>query len=111
MLLAAVFLANVPESLGSAASMRHEGRSHRYIVVAWTVVAVVCVLATLAGYALLEGLSANLISAVLALAAGGILALLADTMMPEAFEHGGPWVALATAVGFACAFVLSDLTR
>ena len=110
-LLAAVFLANVPESLGSAASMRHEGRSHGYIVAAWGVVAVVCVLATLAGYVLLEGLSANLISAVLALAAGGILALLADTMMPEAFEHGGPWVALATAVGFACAFVLSDLTK
>jgi ZIP family zinc transporter len=50
------------------------------------------------------------VSAVLALAAGGILALLADTMFPEAFEHGGRWVALATAVGFACAFLLSELT-
>ena len=49
-----------------------------------------------------------MVSAVLALAAGGILAMLADTMMPEAFEHGGPFVALATAVGFACAFLLSN---
>jgi hypothetical protein len=40
----------------------------------------------------------------------GILALLADTMFPEAFEHGGRWVALATAIGFACAFLLSELT-
>ena len=47
---------------------------------------------------------------ILALAAGGILALLADTMFPEAFEHGGRWVALATAIGFACAFLLSELT-
>ncbi len=49
-------------------------------------------------------------SAVLALAAGGILAMLADTMFPEALEHGGPFVALATAVGFAYALLLSELT-
>ncbi len=44
------------------------------------------------------------------LAAGSILAMLADTMFPEAFEHGGPWVAMATAVGFAVAFLLSQAT-
>jgi ZIP family zinc transporter len=109
-LLAAVFLANVPESLSSAASMREEGRSRTYIVSVWLGVAVACTLATVAGYSLLGGLSADWISAVLALAAGGILAMLADTMMPEAYEHGGPVVALATAVGFVCAFSLSHLT-
>jgi ZIP family zinc transporter len=109
-LLAAVFLGNVPESLSSAASMHQEGRSRAYIVGMWSAVAVACTLATIAGYALLGGLSSNWISAVLALAAGGILAMLADTMMPEAFEHGGPVVALATAVGFVCAFTLSHLT-
>jgi ZIP family zinc transporter len=108
-LLAAVFLGNVPESLGSAASMREEGRSRRYIIGAWLIVAVVCIIATVAGYALLAGLSANLTSAILALAAGGILAMLADTMFPEALEHGGPVVAMATAVGFACALLLSEL--
>ena len=109
-LLAAVFLGNVPESLSSAAAMREEGRSRGYILTTWGIVAVICTLATVAGYALLQGLSPNLVSAILALAAGGIIALLADTMMPEAFEHGGPVVALATAVGFACAFLLSELT-
>jgi ZIP family zinc transporter len=109
-LLAAVFLANVPESLGSTGAMREEGRSRGYIIGVWTGVAVACVLATVAGYALLGGLSPGWVSAVLALAAGGILALLADTMFPEAFEHGGRWVALATAIGFACAFLLSELT-
>jgi ZIP family zinc transporter len=109
-LLAAVFLSNVPESISSAVSMRQEGRSRGYILGVWSVVAVVCVLATVAGYALLGGLSPNMISAVLAFAAGSILALLADTMMPEALQRGGPFVALATAFGFACAFLLSELT-
>jgi zinc transporter, ZIP family len=109
-LLAAVFLANVPESLGSAAAMKEEGRSRGYILGVWAAVALVCVVATVAGYALLSGLSPGLTSGILALAAGGILAMLADTMFPEALEHGGPKVALATAVGFACALLLSELT-
>ena len=108
-LLAAVFLGNVPESLGSAAAMRDEGRSRGYIIGVWTVVAIVCVAATVGGYALLSGLSPQMTSAILALAAGGILAMLADTMFPEALQHGGPFVALATAVGFACALLLSEL--
>jgi ZIP family zinc transporter len=61
------------------------------------------------GYGLLSRLSSNLIGAMLALTAGGILAMLADTMMPMAFQNSGPFVALATAVGFACAFLLSRL--
>jgi zinc transporter, ZIP family len=109
-LLAAVFLGNVPESLGSAVGMRHAGRSRRHIVTVWGSAALTCSLATVAGYALLGGLSANLTGALLALAAGGILAMLADTMMPEAFEDGGPVIAMATAGGFACAFLLSHLT-
>ena len=109
-LLAVVFLGNVPESLGSAVGMRHAGRSRRHIVTVWGSAALTCSLASVAGYALLGGLSANLTGALLALAAGGILAMLADTMMPEAFEDGGPVIAMATAGGFACAFLLSHLT-
>jgi ZIP family zinc transporter len=109
-LLGAVFLGNVPASLSSAVGMRQEGRSRRYILGAWSTVALAGVLATVFGYTLLSGLSSDLTAALLALAAGGILAMLADTMMPEAFENGGPLVALATAVGFACAFLLSHLT-
>lgn len=111
LLLAAVFLGNVPESISSAVGMRQEGRSRRYILVLWGVAAIACTLASVVGYALLGGLSPNMVSAVLALAAGGILAMLADTMMPEAFKHGGPFVALATAVGFACAFLLSNWAK
>ena len=108
-LLGAVFLGNLPASMSSAVGMREEGRSRTYILTARGTVAITCTLATVLGYTLLSGLSPNLIGAMLALAAGGILAMLADTMMPEAFQNGGPFVALATAVGFACAFLLSHL--
>jgi len=109
-LVAAVFLSNVPTSVSSAVGMRQEGHSRAYIACVWGVVTVACVLATVVGYTLLDGLSANMVSAVLALAAGGILAMLADTMFPEAFKNGGPWVAMATACGFAIAFLLSHAT-
>ena len=109
-LLGAVFLGNVPASMSSAVGMRDEGRSRTYVLAAWGSVALACTLATVLGFVLLAGLSPTLTSAMLALAAGSILAMLADTMMPEAFQNGGPLVALATAVGFACAFLLSHLT-
>jgi ZIP family zinc transporter len=109
-LLAAVFLGNLPESISSSVGMRQEGRSGAYILAVWGVAAVATTLASVAGYALLGGLSPDMVSAILALAAGGILAMLADTMMPEAFENGGPLVAMATVVGFLCAFLLSHLS-
>lgn len=108
-LLAAIFLANLPESLSSAAGMRREGRSPGYVLALWGVATVACTLAAVLGYALLAGLPPAVVGAVLALAAGGILAMLADTMMPEAYEGGGPFVALATVGGFICAFLLHHL--
>jgi zinc transporter, ZIP family len=109
-LLAAIFLGNLPESMSSAVSMRREGRSRLYIAGVWTAVALVCTVASVAGYGLLGGLPADVISGILALAAGGILAMLANTMMPQAFREGGSLVALATAVGFICALLLSRIT-
>jgi zinc transporter, ZIP family len=109
-LLAAIFLANVPESISGAVGMRAEGRSRGYVFTVWAVATAGCTLAAVVGYAVLGGASDHLIAAILALAAGGILAMLADTMMPEAFENGGPFVAMATAVGFLLAALLTQLT-
>lgn len=109
-LVAAIFLSNLPESISSATGMRREGRSRTYVFVVWGVATIACTVAAVAGYALLADISPNVIGAVLALAAGGILAMLADTMMPEAFEGGGPFIALATVTGFACSFFLHHLT-
>jgi zinc transporter, ZIP family len=75
----------------------------------WVVVMLVSGLAALAGYGLLDTASPRTIALVLSFAAGAILTMLADTMMPEAFEHGGKLVGLFTTLGFALAFTISSL--
>ena len=66
-------------------------------------------LASLAGYAFFDGASPATLAFVLAFAGGAILTMLADTMMPEAFERGGKLVGLATTLGFVVAFAISSL--
>ncbi|HET7482540.1 MAG TPA: ZIP family zinc transporter [Actinomycetota bacterium] len=105
--VAAVFLSNVPESLSAATGLQKAGHSTRWVVSLWGGVAVVSALAAGLGYALLGGVSPNVIAAIESFAAGAILTMLADTMMPEAFESGGSVVGLVTVLGFSAAFILS----
>lgn len=103
----AVFISNVPEGLSSAAGMRHAGRSARYVFGLWTGIAVISGLAAVAGYTLLGGAPAAVLAAVTAFAAGAMLAMVADTMIPEAFENAHLLVGLVTVAGFLIAFGLS----
>jgi ZIP family zinc transporter len=105
--VAAVFLSNIPESLSASAGMRISGRSTRYILSLWVGVAAVSTLAAALGYVLLDGVSATVVATIQAFAAGAILTMLADTMLPEAVEHSGSLVGLATVTGFTAAFLLS----
>src|SRR5205085_3891722 len=82
----AIFLSNVPEGLSSAAGMKNAGRSAKYIFSIWIGIAVISGIASLCGYAIFSGFNADVIAATTAVAAGAILAMLADTMIPEAFE-------------------------
>jgi zinc transporter, ZIP family len=107
--VAAVFLSNVPEAASAATGMKKARKSPRYVFGLWTGVLALSVVAAAVGYAALGGASPNVIAIVQAFAAGAILTMLADTMMPEAFEHGGSLVGLVTLVGFAAAFLLSTL--
>jgi ZIP family zinc transporter len=79
------------------------------ILALWIVVMTVSGLAASAGYGLLDTASSRTVAFVLAFAGGAILTMLADTMMPEAFEHGGKVVGLFTTLGFALAFAISAL--
>ena len=108
-LLGAVFLSNLPGAIASTVGMRQEGRTSLYIALAWTAVALACTGSCVLGYAMLSGLPSSGQGFILALAAGGILAMLADTMFPEAFAAGGPWVAAAATAGFAAAFLLAEI--
>jgi len=107
--VAAVFLSNLPESISATVGLRRAGRHPDRIMAMWVAVALVSALAAALGYALLDSASAALVGAVQAFAAGAILTMLADTMMPEAFEHGGGVVGLVTVGGFAAAYLLSAI--
>jgi ZIP family zinc transporter len=107
--VAAVFLSNVPEGLSSAAGMRQAGRSALYVFGVWGSIAAVSGLAALLGNIALAGAAPGLIAATMAVAAGAILAMLVDTMIPEAFEVAHDYAGLITVVGFLAAFALSRL--
>ena len=105
----AVFLSNIPEGLSSSAGMKRANRTARYVFGVWAAIAFVSGLAALAGYAVFSRFSGEVIAATTAVAAGAILAMLADTMMPEAFEEAHDLAGLVTVAGFLAAFVLTKL--
>lgn len=109
--VAAVFLSNVPEGLSSAAGMKRAGRSPTYIFGVWIGIAIVSSLAAAAGYSVFRHFSDAVISATTGVAAGAILAMIADTMMPEAFEETHTLAGLVTVAGFLAAFILTKLGR
>ncbi|HVF88052.1 MAG TPA: hypothetical protein VM866_10700 [Pyrinomonadaceae bacterium] len=106
----AVFLSNIPEGLSSAAGMKKAGRSAGYIFGVWAGIAAMSGIAALVGYAVFSHFSGEIIAATTAVAAGAILAMLADTMMPEAFEEAHDLAGLITVAGFLAAFILTKLS-
>lgn len=107
----AIFLSNIPEGLSSAAGMKRAGRSPAYVFGVWGAIAVVSGLAALLGFAVFQRFSEEVIAATTATAAGGILAMLVDTMIPEAFAEAHDLAGLITVAGFLTAFVLSKWGR
>lgn len=106
-LVVAVAIGNIPEAIGGAALMRdNHGFSRRAAFGLWTATGVLLVAVTVLGNALSDNLSENQISTVQAFAGGATIAVLADSLMPEAYREGGWWVGMATAAGFLVAFVI-----
>ena len=106
-LLVAIFFSNLPESLVGAVAMRREGRQVKTVTGTWIACAVLLAVAVVAGRALAEPLSDEVLAVALGFAGGAVLASLADTLMPEAFEQGRPFNAFATAAGFFLSFILA----
>ena len=108
-LLVAIAVGNIPESLGGAASMRDQhGLSQKKALTLWAVTALVLVIVTVVGFQLSGVISASGISTIQAFAGGATIAVLADSLMPEAYRDGGWWVGLSTALGFLVAFALGS---
>jgi ZIP family zinc transporter len=107
--IVAVFISNVPEAIAATSGLVAMSWKRAKILSLWALVMLVTALASLAGYALFDAASGEAVAFVLAFAGGAVLTMLADTMMPEAFEHGGKLVGLATTLGFAVAFGVTAL--
>jgi ZIP family zinc transporter len=109
-LLVAIFVSNLPEAVGSASQMRDAGRDDRTILVLWLAVAGVCALASVLGYGLADVVSNNLNAAIDGFAAGALLVMLVDSMIPDASRDAGRTAGLVTVLGFAVAAGLSVST-
>lgn len=103
----AVFLSNLPEGLSSAAGMKRAGRSARFVFGVWTGIALASGLAALLGYSVFHRFPPEVLAATTAVAAGGVLAMVVDTMIPEAIEETHDFAGLITVAGFLAAFALS----
>jgi zinc transporter, ZIP family len=106
-LLVAIFVSNLPEGIGSSAEMRAAGTDASKIRRLWLVVAVICTAATVVGFAIADNVSGNVTAAVDGFAAGALLVMLIDSMIPEATRKGGDISGLVTVLGFAVAASLS----
>ncbi len=108
-MVVAIFISNVPEGLSSSSGMKNAGRSRFFIFGTWAAIAILTGLAAVLGYSVFAGLSPGIQAATMAVAAGAILTMLSDTMIPEAFEKGHNLIGIITVIGFLSAFALSKL--
>ena len=107
-LLVAIFASNFPEAMVGAVAMRDQGRPVGYAVGLWGATAALLTLAVVVGRQALATAEPEALAFPLAFAGGAVLASLADTLMPEAFERGRPVNAFATAAGFFVSFALAE---
>jgi ZIP family zinc transporter len=103
-LLLAIFVSNLPEAIGSASEMQDAGRPRGAILKLWLVVAVLCALATPAGFALADAAGGRLRAVIDGFAAGALLVMLVDSMIPDATRRAGRIAGLVTTLGFAVAW-------
>ena len=107
--LAAVFLSNLPEAIAGTAGLRSSGWGSGRIVGLWLVVVAASAVAALVGATLLDARQGEVRAFILAFAGGAILTMLADTLVPEAFDRAGSLAGPVTTLGFGVAFALSLL--
>ena len=105
-LVAGFFLANIPQGISSASGMRHAGRSRAFVLGVWGIVVGVSTAASIVGAVAFVGTSDLFLGVVTAVAAGGVLAMLAETMIPEAFHLNRRFIGAVTAFGFMVALLL-----
>ncbi|WML50120.1 ZIP family metal transporter [Neobacillus sp. PS3-34] len=110
LLVIAIFISNIPEGLSSTVGMKISGYSNKKISLLWITVLAISTLASWGGYFILDGASENVMSGIAAFAGGGIIAMVASTMMPEAYEDSGPMTGLIAALGLLASLILDHFS-
>ena len=106
-LLAAIFVSNLPEAIGGATDMSRHIRTRKQVLLNWTWIAAFCALATVVGYLIADNVSDDFQAGINGFAAGALIVMLVDSMIPEATEMAGRTTGLVTTLGFAVAAGLS----
>lgn len=109
-MVVAVFLSNLPEAIGATSGLRAEGWKRWQTMGLWLAVALASGVASLAGFAFFDTADPHVLAFTLSFAAGALLTMLADSMMPEAYRDSGPFAGMITVLGFCLAYAISALT-
>jgi zinc transporter, ZIP family len=108
-LIAAIFISNFPEGLASSQGMKSNGRTTKQILLLWAIVVAIGTASSVIGFLILARADKDIVSIALSYSSGAILVMLAESMIPEAFEEGGSKIGLAAMAGFVIAFVLGRI--
>ena len=109
LLVIAIFISNIPEGLSSTAGLKQEGYSKSKVMLLWLGVLIISTLASGAGYTFMDHASGYTTALIASFAGGGIIAMVSSSMMPEAYEDGGPLTGLVAAMGMLCSLILDHL--
>lgn len=105
-LLVAVFISNLPEAIAGSSGMKASNWSKSRILWVWVTIALICALSTVGGFSLFANTSDQWLAFIQSFAGGAILMMLANSMMPEAFEHGGKMAGVFTVLGFFVSVIM-----
>lgn len=110
LLVIAIFISNIPEGLSSTAGMKDNGYSKLKILILWIAVLAISTFASWSGYFFLDGASEAVMASIAAFAGGGIIAMVASTMMPEAYDDSGSTTGLITSLGLLVSLLLNNFS-
>ena len=105
-MLVAVFISNLPESIAGSTGMKENGWSSKKIILLWLSIAVICAITCVIGFTLFSNASHLWLAFINAFAGGAILMMLANSMIPEAYENGGKLAGIFTILGFFFSVVM-----
>jgi zinc transporter, ZIP family len=108
-LIGSIFISNFPEGLSSSIGLKKDNFSNKKILLLWSMVIILATICSTIGYFIMDRLSDVFFAGLSSFAAGAIIAMVSSTMMPEAYEEGGPTVGLFASLGLLTALILTTL--